>query len=698
MRPSTVCESDFADQVIARNALRYERLTSAVRSVTPAGIARQPTSARAPNRRARRSQRARTRIRLVPPTSGAPSPQPTVAEIQSPRAQVRPARPDRPVMSQGGFVKIASMTAFGPPTDIATGWDGTVWAIDGSGAPHLLDLINDRWQPFGEGVDATAASGGSTFYFRGEDVLEIASNGTAKPPVSIKTRFPGLPDSFNYGLSGAVSPGGILYLIRAGWYVPANGSSPKAKLTDLKNWPKTDPAFGAGLIDAAWDDGSAAFLARDGQFIKVDLGGGGVSGVPAPLSQYAPWSGKLPDGWAAGGIDAPLWQTSAQRWMVFNGPAVAAFNTSKAAPAYLGASVAGWPIAWNPKLAQAPSGRLGALLGRNAADGIVYRHDGKIWSTTNGGGISVSVGADGVMFGQGGDHYTLWKLPSGGAGWQAVQGDVDFVEVAAGNESLIWGRDSSGTVYRRDGQGKFPATKLGPATAIAAGSDGTFWFCRKDDNQAYLGFWELPDGNPIAIPVVGAGGTALRIATCGLSQAYALARHQDGSIGVYRCDLPYLFRSQPAPTKAPYALVRGGGRLYRLDTTTTDESPWQIAALDAHTGVQLANFDLPTLPVGDVYWSMAYDPVHDLVYAAATPWDQLDRTSRGELLALDGGTLRTRWTYTGSKGIDAAPAVAGGAVYFVTARAPSPRSMASRDHRGNGPGRSGTRLLRTACG
>jgi len=230
MRPSTVCESDFADQVIARNALRYERLTSAVRSVTPAGIARQPTSARAPNRRARRSQRARTRIRLVPPTSDAPSPQPTVAEIQSPRAQVPPARPDRPVMSQGGFVKIASMTAFGPPTDIATGWDGTVWAIDGSGAPHLLDLINDRWQPFGEGVDATAASGGSTFYFRGEDVLEIASNGTAKPPVSIKTRFPGLPDSFNYGLSGAVSPGGILYLIRAGWYVPRMAQVPRPSL------------------------------------------------------------------------------------------------------------------------------------------------------------------------------------------------------------------------------------------------------------------------------------------------------------------------------------------------------------------------------------------------------------------------------------------------------------------------------------
>lgn len=659
MRPSTMCPISAADTV-ARHALRYEGLTAAARPVLPGNVVRQPASTHAPNRRARRSQRARTRVRLVAPASGAPSRVQTVAETQSARTQVRPARPDRAVMSQGGFVKIASMTAFGAPTDISVGWDGTVWAIDASGAPHLLDLLNDRWQPFGEGVDATAAAGGSVFYFRGEEVLEIPSGGAAKPPVPIRTRFPGLPDSFNYGLSGAVAPGGALYLIRAGWYVPASASSAKARLTDLKNWPKLDPVFGAGLIDAAWDDGTAAFLARDGQFIKVNFAAGEVVGAPAPLSQYAPWAGKLPDGWAARGIDAALWQ--APSWVVFNGPAVAAFDNQKATPGYLGARIPGWPMAWNPTLVQAPSGRLGALVSLLAGQvPPVIFYDGKTWSQTGGGAAySVCQGADGSVFATSNQLYYLnngvWHLT-------AVQPPRTFTRVTAGNESLVYGVDSSGVVYRTDGP-NFQATTWGPATDIAAGSDGTFWSCRNGDNRAYLGFWELPDRAPMAVPVVGAGGVVLRIATCGLSQVYALARHGDGSPGVYRYDLPYLFRSQPAPGKSVDQMVRGRGRLYRLDTTKTPGAPWRVAALDAHTGEQLASFDLPALPVGEVYWSLAYDPVHDLVYAAARPWDPFDRTSRGELLALDGATLDRRWWYMATKGIDAAPAVAGGAVYF----------------------------------
>jgi hypothetical protein len=96
------------------------------------------------------------------------------------------------------------------------GWDGTLWAIDGSGAPHLLK----------PNQDCLAA------------------------------------------VNGAVSAGGDLYLIRGGWYAPADGSRSKAKLVGLTNWPKDDAAFADGLIDSAWDDGATAFMARDRKFIK----------------------------------------------------------------------------------------------------------------------------------------------------------------------------------------------------------------------------------------------------------------------------------------------------------------------------------------------------------------------------------------------------------------------------------------------
>ena len=31
---------------------------------------------------------------------------------------------------------VSAEPSFGPPSDIAAGWDGTLWAIDSAGAPH----------------------------------------------------------------------------------------------------------------------------------------------------------------------------------------------------------------------------------------------------------------------------------------------------------------------------------------------------------------------------------------------------------------------------------------------------------------------------------------------------------------------------------------------------------------------------------
>jgi hypothetical protein len=42
------------------------------------------------------------------------------------------------------FTQMPSTLVFGPPTDISMGWDGTLWAIDASGAPHLFDPIQQQ--------------------------------------------------------------------------------------------------------------------------------------------------------------------------------------------------------------------------------------------------------------------------------------------------------------------------------------------------------------------------------------------------------------------------------------------------------------------------------------------------------------------------------------------------------------------------
>src|SRR5690349_21550241 len=48
--------------------------------------------------------------------------------------------------AQAGFSPINSALTFGAPTDLAAGWDGTLWAIDESGAPHVYDPLSTSWQ------------------------------------------------------------------------------------------------------------------------------------------------------------------------------------------------------------------------------------------------------------------------------------------------------------------------------------------------------------------------------------------------------------------------------------------------------------------------------------------------------------------------------------------------------------------------
>jgi len=74
------------------------------------------------------------------------------------RAAAQPATAPLGAIQQAvpsGFSPVNSTLTFGSPTDIAAGWDGTVSAIDGQGAPHVILLwavtgpvfrFSDAWQ------------------------------------------------------------------------------------------------------------------------------------------------------------------------------------------------------------------------------------------------------------------------------------------------------------------------------------------------------------------------------------------------------------------------------------------------------------------------------------------------------------------------------------------------------------------------
>ncbi|MEZ4556245.1 MAG: hypothetical protein R2854_07280 [Caldilineaceae bacterium] len=54
--------------------------------------------------------------------------------------------------------------------DISAGWDGTHWAVDSQGIPHVYDALQGQWQIFGRGVDAAIQTNNQFFLFRGDEV------------------------------------------------------------------------------------------------------------------------------------------------------------------------------------------------------------------------------------------------------------------------------------------------------------------------------------------------------------------------------------------------------------------------------------------------------------------------------------------------------------------------------------------------
>jgi hypothetical protein len=573
------------------------------------------------------------------------------------------------------FTPIPSNLAFGPPTDISMGWDGTLWAIDATGAPHIFDPINNAWQPHGDGIDAAAWVGTTYYFFRGSQVAMAPYYKDTGTPQSIATLFPLLPDSFKLGVTAAANIGGKLYLFKGGWYLPVDGSAPRAKLTDLKDWPQT-PSWVDGVIDATSSDGGTVCnLIRGGEYITVDFAVKAVTSSPAPIGSFPAWQGHLPADWAASGFDAAFTQSlnNTTVYTFFKGSAMVEFNPSDsgiAAQKYLGARYWTWPATWHPVLNHAPSGRMGNLWCATKS-GRVLQHDGDTWNVTPGVGPSAAVGQDGIVFVIGTDG-GLFR-------WNGTQfnpqGNLHpLVQVSVGDGNHIWVRDGSNAVHRYQGNNTFAQVDLGAdvpnPTHIAANHDGTVWHCNSSNANLFRLISESTNPSDTITVKGGVVTSVQKVASTGFGAAHCLVT-QNGQPQLYRYDSPYVFKTSETykvAVSTTGSFAQGLGNLYFVQfvsqQTMPDELAVRIVALDAHTGREVASY----APSGTTsqYSDVIFDPVNELVYVGRAPFVDpfADNSTPGQIIALDARTLAMKWTFTTPGGIDATPALNGTTLCF----------------------------------
>ena len=589
---------------------------------------------------------------------------------------------------QPSFNAIAATTTFGVPTDIAAGWDGTLWAIDASGAPHLYDPTQDVWLPHGPNLSA-ATWVGETYYwflvqlytdangfpFTGVQVATAPFGGMVTPPQPLKTRFPNAPDSFNLSLSGAANVGGTLMLFNGGRYVPADGSIAPTALTSLSNWPTT-PAWADGIIDAVHSDGSVnVLLFNGGEFLTANLQTKTVITPPAPISSYAPWQNRLPASWTTG-IDAAF--TRGDDVVIYKGTGLVTFSPtgSGIAPVqYIPTPNAGsWPVTWHPILNHAPGGRMGNLWAATKAGGAV-QHDGESWIVRDKAGnavTNVAVGRDSSVFLCGTGSQTLWQW--NGAQWTTIAtSGVGISQVAVGDAGHVFIRGIDNGVQKLGAGNTLAAVDLGAnvplPTHISANVDGTLWHCNSSNPNAQRLISE--SGGPSeAIPVKTGIVTGVhKVASTGFGAAHVLAQDSEGNPSVQRYDSPYVFKTAAAYDISNYGTIEHGlGLLYMLieeGRINSQTSTYYVVAVDAQTGSEVARTAGLTTKR---YGGLVFDPVNELVYVGTTPTDPNDIDTVCELMALDARTLATVWRYSNNlvAGIDGAPALNGSQLCFAT--------------------------------
>jgi len=609
-----------------------------------------------------------------------------VAAAPSEEAMAAVKQPGGLSMLQPTFNAINSVTAFGPPTDIAAGWDGTLWAIDATGSPHLYDPTTDEWLPHGDGVDAATAVGNTLYVFRGSQTItiDLTSNTTLSGPSEIATTWPSLPDSFKLGVNGAATVGGKLMLFNGGWFVPADGSSPRKKLTNITGWPKT-ANWVDGLVDAVFYDGnlisediSQVYFFRKGQYLTVEFVV--VDGVLTEFVNQAPQPAQkiLPHSLANTGIDAATYIALSGVTLYFQRTSVVAVPQGGGAGIlyYLPSLFKQWPAAWNPQLQHAPSGRMGNLWCATLSLKLV-RHDGDTWTVMPGGGNTAAVGKDGTvmvtsqtgLYRWNGTGYDPLSSPDGGA----------LSQVAVGDANHVWVRGTGNAVHNYDStKNAFAPVNLGPSvpapTHIAANADGTLWHCNTANPNAFRLITEGTAASaPIQLKGAGIVTGVQKVASTSFGTAHCLAQHGNGSINVYRYDSPYVFKTPDdfrIWNSAESSFAQGLGNLYFVQFVSETIGPSgpdgltvRFVAMDMHTGAVVASYTPPGLT--SQYTGMVFDPVHELVYVASAPFfNDVDNDTPGTVYALDARTMAVKWTSANYRGIDATPALGNGLLCF----------------------------------
>jgi hypothetical protein len=589
-------------------------------------------------------------------------------------AQAAADQPQGPAIAQPTFNPIATNTTFGPLTDISMGWDGTLWGIDAQGAPHVYDAVNDAWAQHGDGIDAAGhLSSGDIIVFRGSEVVTIGANTVqASPPKPIAAQWPNLPDSFKLGVVGAaldpISRDTVLF--NGGRYVFANGTLPPGKLTDLQNWPQT-ARWKDGLIDGIYEriepTDVKIYALNSGEAVLISPRLKTAS-APVPLTDILD-PAALPPGESTG-VDAITTFSSDETWF-FKDAAVYFFDPFKQSgqsvsaipPRYLGDLFTNWPATWHPTLRHAPNGRDGNLWSvlPTARGSAIVQHNGDGWSVRAEQADHVGVGQDDtVMLAS---AQKLWRF--NGTGFDAVSQASNLVQVSLGNANAVHARDSNGTIYNFDPTtgALTQNTTAGTATHIATTNDGTLWHAKPNDSNIHR-YLTTPNVLQAGIPVKsGLVSTVQKVAATGFGSAHCLTQDLPGKPQAYRYDSPYVFQTEKSYGRGVLGefIEQGNGLLY-VNTRMPGSSPTQpnrnqIAALDAHTGVEVAR--TPALPSPMQYGQPVFDPANNLVYVCTAPTSDLDNTTPGQVLALDGRTLTVKWAFTTASGIDAAPTLFG---------------------------------------
>ena len=539
----------------------------------------------------------------------------------------------------------------------------------------MFDPTQNAWLAHGEGVDAATAIGNTLYVFRGSQyiTIDLTTNITASDPIAIATTWPTLPDSFKLGVNGAANVGGKLMLFNGGWFVMADGSSPRKKLTAIKTWPQT-ANWVDGLIDAVFYTGHAVnvdvsevLLFRNGEYILVhffDIDGLLFQSVGlGPL----PAQSRLPPSLATTGTDAASVIPVSNDTVYFQSTSVVVVPPSGGAGITycLPALFTQWPVTWNPVLNHAPSGRVGNLWCATKAQGIV-RHDGGQWSVMPGGGNTASVGQDGMVMVTSASGLYRWN----GNGYDGL-GGANLLQVSVGDANHVWVRESNNTVNSYDTTRGFAPVNLGPGvpapTHMVANADGTLWHCNSGNPNAFRLISEanLPSAQ---IQLKGAGliTSVQKVASTGFGAAHCLAQHSDGSTVVYEYDSPYIFKT--ANSYQALTIVKGLTNLYVISQDDFGSPQIYVAAIDAHTGREVARSQ-PLTFNPTMYRGLVFDPVNELIYASISlPFDNgnndNNNTTSGAVVALDARTLVQRWSFATPSGVDAAPALNGTTLVF----------------------------------